>query len=288
MQILLLEGPRKWAELILEREIVSGEELIRLHPEVIAKGQLAAEVQSMGFFSQARCICMLDWDAFAPWVSKELMDLPPQIPDVRLVLRVDSGKSKKVPKFSSEYQVEKRLIKDTAATKLLEALEKRYSVEIADNRTSSLLRNYVHDQFDAVLELFEKCAQSGTHGRLDWDTMQLHGQFATEASVFDMMEAMKRGNTIQTMALMQKLQETSSDQLPQLVGGIGFVLRKWVDNRVFPPGKLRQVHNELVQLDVAAKSSAIANSLLLQSFINQAMLILIPALSQKANPRQSS
>lgn len=274
MPILLLEGPRTWAELELAGLLTEGEEHVRLHPEAVKPGEFTSEVMSQGFFASAKTVSMLEWAEAPKWFAEEWLAAQPVADSVRAAIRVATGETKKLPKLKAAHgEVVKRSITERSPAQLIRDLTSRFGVTLADP-ARAVLTSVVLEQYDAVLELCEKAATAHPGSQIDLAAMAASGLFASEASVFDLMDALAAGRWPDVIKRYEIVAAETDGELPAVIGGVSYVVRSWIKKKRFPPARLREVHAMLVELDRRAKSSPMGGDLLLYEFLTQSMRIL--------------
>lgn len=274
MPILLLEGPRTWAELELAGLLAEGEEHVRLHPDAVKQGEFTSEVMSQGFFASAKTVSMLEWAEAPKWFVEEWLAAQPVADTVRAAIRVPTGEAKKFPKLKAAHgDVLKRAITERSPAQLLKSLTEKYGVTLADS-VRSVLASVVLEQYDAVMELCEKAATTNPAVPIDLAAMTASGLFTSEASVFDLMDALAAGRWPDVIKRYEIVAAETDGELPAVIGGVSYVVRSWIKKKRFAPARLRDVHAMLVELDRRSKSSPMPGELLLFEFLTRAMRIL--------------
>lgn len=275
MPLILLEGPRRWAEEQLGQ--IAGEDPLTILPaETLEAGALTTEVCGGDLFASRRCFAVLDWELTNKAVRAEVARLynpkttegPRADDSVTLVLRATGKDRKGIP-------ADRTLgIADQKTPAILDQLMMSRGLVAPSNEVKKQLLAVLPEQYDEVADIADKASIS-PEKIISSAMVSGHGFLVEDSTVFRFMDALRSGNHAAIVREARLIAPAAPGELPRLVGGIAWALRRWIDQGSRPgPAKLRPLHHALSELDTMTKSSGLPERLLFERFVTRASEIM--------------
>lgn len=267
MPVLLLEGPRRWAQGLVQQRLSSVDEVIRLHPENLEAGVLRSELAARSLFVSTRGIVILDWQDCPSHAAKELQASLPLSAETTLILRKNVGGRKTK---QDEIADELISVKQMTGSQLADNLLQQYGLGETSTHVKKEMMSFLPDQYDELCDVVEKCSATQKEA-LTLADLQQHGFLVQAGNVFGLMDALASGRIEAVLHEAELIAPKVAGDLQRLTGGLAWAVRNWIEKGKFANQPLRDIYGNLRALEILSKSSSISDRVIFLDFVRKSL-----------------